>query len=74
MMGRLMTTHQSRAYGTLSGSAILDINERLAEIEAKYAGSAISDARRKPMPLSILGRVARIQQISSNETLQISVA
>ena len=50
--------HESRAYGMLSGSVISDIKDWLAEMEAKYAGSAKSDARRKPMPPSLMGRVA----------------
>ena len=58
----------------LSGGEISYIKERLAEMEAKYAGSAISEARRKPMPPSLMGRIALFQPISSNEALQISVA
>ena len=50
--------HESRACGMLSGSIISNINDWLAEMEAKYAGSAKSEARRKPMPLSLFDRVA----------------
>ena len=57
----------------LSGSVISYIKYWLAEMEAKYAESVKSDARRKPMPPSQMGRVASIQPISSNETMQISV-
>ena len=50
--------HESRACGMLSGRVISDIKDRLAEMEAKYAGSAKSEALRKPMPPSLMGRVA----------------
>ena len=66
--------HESRACGMLSGCVISEIKNWLAEMEANYAGSAKSEARCKPMPLSLMGRFAWIQPISSNETLQISVA
>ena len=42
----------------LSGSVISDIKDWLAEIEAKYAGSAKSEARCEPMPPSLMERVA----------------
>ena len=72
-----MTTHhkhESRACGLLSGSVISEVKDWLAEMEAKYAGSAKSEAQRKPMPPNPISRVARLQPISSNETLQISVS
>ena len=50
--------HESRACGMLSGSVISDIKDWLAEMEAKYAGSAKFVARRKPMPPSQMGLVA----------------
>ena len=53
-----MTTHESRACGMLSGCVISEIKDWLAEMEAKYAGSAKSEARRKTMPPSLMGRVA----------------
>ena len=49
---------ESRACGMLSGSVISYTKDRLAEMEAKYAGSAKSEARHKPMPPSLMGRVA----------------
>ena len=42
----------------LSCSAISDVNDQLAVMDAKYTGSAISEARRKPMPPSLMRRVA----------------
>ena len=42
----------------LSGRVISDIKDWLAEMEAKYARSAKSEALRKPMPPSLMGRVA----------------
>ena len=42
----------------LSGCVISEIKDWLAEMEAKYAGSAKSEARRKPMPPSMMGSVA----------------
>ena len=62
------------ACGMLSSCAMSDIKDWFAEMEAKYAGTAKSEARRKPMLSSLMGRDALIQPISSNETLQISVA
>ena len=53
-MGWLMTTHQSMN----PGHVISEIKDWLAEMEAKYAGSAKSEARHKPMPPSLMGRVA----------------
>ena len=50
--------HECRACGMLSGRVISDIKNWLAEMEAKYAGSAKSEARHKPMPPSLMGRVA----------------
>ena len=50
--------HESRACGMLSGCAISEIKDWLAEMEAKYAGSAKSEARLKPMPPSLMGTVA----------------
>ena len=49
---------ESRVYEMLSGIAISDVIDQLAETEAKYAGSAIPEARRELMPPSIMGRVA----------------
>ena len=46
---------ESWACGMLSGSVISDIKNWLAEMEAKYAGTAKSEARRKPMPPSQMG-------------------
>ena len=60
-MGWLMTTHQkheSRACGMWSGCVHSEIKDWLAEMEARYAGSAKSEARRKPIPPSIMRRVA----------------
>ena len=42
----------------LSGRVISYIKDWIAEMEAKYAGSAKSEARRKPMPRSLMGRIA----------------
>ena len=56
MVGRSM--HESKACGMLSSSTTSDINVRLAEMEAKHSGSAILEARRKPMPLTLMGWVA----------------
>ena len=50
--------HESRACGMLSGSVISYIKDRLAENEAKYAGSAKSEVQRKPMPSSLMEIVA----------------
>ena len=50
--------HESRASGMWSGCVISEIKDWLAEMEAKYAGSAKSEARRKPMPPILMGRVA----------------
>ena len=52
------STRESRACGMLSGCVISEIKDWLAQMEAKYAGSAKSEARRKPMPPSLIGRVA----------------
>ena len=49
---------ESRVCWMLSGSVISDIKDLLAEMEAKYAGSAKSEVRRKPLPSSLMGRVA----------------
>ena len=49
---------ESRACEMLSGSVISDIKDWLAEMEAKYAGSAKSEVRRKAMPPSLMERVS----------------
>ena len=41
----------------LSGSTISDVNDRLAEINVKYAVSSTSDVRCKPMLSSLMGRL-----------------
>ena len=43
---------ESTACGMLSGSVISDINDWLAEVEAKFSGSAKSEAR--PLPPSLI--------------------
>ena len=48
---------ESRVCDMLSGRAGSDIKDLHGEMEAKYAGSAISEARRKPMPPSLIGRM-----------------
>ena len=45
---------ETRVCEMLSGRAISDVIDQLAEMEAKYAGSV----RRKLMPPSLMGRVA----------------
>ena len=50
------------------------VRQRIAEMEAKYAGSAVSEARCKPMPPSLMAMVAWTKPILSTETLQTSVA
>ena len=42
----------------LDGCVISEIKDWLAEMEARYAGSAKSEARRKPMSPSLMGRDA----------------
>ena len=54
--------HESRACGMLSGCVISDIKDWLAEIEARYAGSAKSEARLKPMQPNLMGRLPESSQ------------